>query len=83
MHGETQITFTGASVLTPREHEILGFIVFGKTNHEIAVILKISEKTVEWHRLNLMKKIGAHKAADLVRYALKHQLVENHGEIHT
>jgi DNA-binding NarL/FixJ family response regulator len=62
--------------LTPREREVLQHIVLGKTNHQIAAALYLSVKTVEWHRSNLMSKLGVHSVADLVRYALRHGLVE-------
>jgi DNA-binding NarL/FixJ family response regulator len=63
--------------ITPREMEILQHIVGGETNAEIAQALSISGKTVEWHRANLMSKLQAHSAADLVRYALQHGLVSS------
>ncbi len=66
-------------LLTPREQEILAYIVFGRTNPQIAAILALSVKTIEWHRTNLMKKLDVHNVADLVRYALQHGLVENAG----
>ncbi|MBI5303710.1 MAG: response regulator transcription factor [Chloroflexi bacterium] len=62
--------------ITPRELEILQHIVLGETNSQIASALSISVKTVEWHRANLMSKLGAHTVADLVRYALEHGLTE-------
>ena len=62
--------------LTPREREILRYIVDGKTNQQIAIILSLSAKTVDWHRTNLMGKLGIHSVADLVRHALQHRLVE-------
>ena len=62
--------------LTPREREVLQHIVLGETNHQIAAVLFLSVKTVEWHRSNLMSKLGMHSVADLVRYALRHGLVE-------
>jgi two-component system response regulator NreC len=62
--------------LTPRELEILQRIVLGETNAQIAVALSISVKTVEWHRANLMSKLNVHTVADLVRYALEHELTE-------
>jgi DNA-binding NarL/FixJ family response regulator len=61
--------------LTPREQEILEYITLGKTNPQIAVLLSLSVKTVEWHRSNLMSKLGVHCVADLVRYALQHGMV--------
>jgi DNA-binding NarL/FixJ family response regulator len=56
--------------LTPREREIFARIVDGYTNREIAERLVVSIKTVESHRLNLMRKLRAHDGADLVRIAL-------------
>ena len=61
--------------LTPRELEILNLIVAGETNAQIAAALSISVKTVEWHRANLMSKLDVHSIADLVRYAMEHELV--------
>lgn len=62
--------------LTPRELEILHAIVRGETNGQISRSLHISIKTVEWHRSNLMNKLGVHGVADLVRYAMEHGLVK-------
>jgi len=62
--------------LTPREREVLKHIVLGKTNSQIGVALALSAKTVDWHRTNLMSKLGVHSVADLVRYALQHKLVD-------
>jgi DNA-binding NarL/FixJ family response regulator len=61
--------------LTPREKEILEHIVQGETNLQIAGSLSLSIKTVEWHRTNLMSKLNAHNAAELVRIALERGLV--------
>jgi len=61
--------------LTPREEEILSYIAQGKTNAQIAKILSLSVKTVEYHRTNLMSKLNANNVADLVRYAVKLGLV--------
>lgn len=61
--------------LTPREREILEQIVSGCSNHEIAAILSLSVKTIEWHRMNIMKKLGVHKVADLVRIAIQQKIV--------
>ena len=64
----------GPEPLTPRELEILNLIVAGETNVQIAATLSISVKTVEWHRANLMSKLDVHSVADLVRYAMEHEL---------
>jgi two-component system response regulator NreC len=66
---------TAPDSLTPRELEILNLIVAGETNAQIAAALSISVKTVEWHRANLMSKLDVHSIADLVRYAMEHELV--------
>jgi DNA-binding CsgD family transcriptional regulator len=62
--------------LTGREREIVKHIALGKTNPEIAAVLALSVKTVDWHRTNLMKKLDIHTVAGLVRYALLHGLIE-------
>ncbi|HEV8638350.1 MAG TPA: response regulator transcription factor [Chloroflexota bacterium] len=64
-----------AAGLTPREREILGHIVDGKTNREIAELLTLSVKTVENHRTNLMAKLDAHDRGQLVRAAERLGLV--------
>lgn len=62
--------------LTEREVEILRLIVKGHTNRQIADTLSLSVRTVEYHRSNLMGKLGLHSRADLVRYAAEHGLLE-------
>jgi DNA-binding NarL/FixJ family response regulator len=69
----------GAEALTPREVEILEHIVRGETSRQIAGDLSLSAKTVEWHRNNLMSKLGVHNVAELVRVALQHGLVVDKG----
>jgi DNA-binding NarL/FixJ family response regulator len=64
------------SVLSAREREVLHLIADGLSAKEIAVKLGISSKTVEAHRTSLMRKLGARKATELVRYALRHGLIE-------
>lgn len=56
--------------LTSRQREILGLVVAGHPNKEIAARLGISQRTVESHRAIVMKKTGAKSLADLVRLAL-------------
>jgi DNA-binding CsgD family transcriptional regulator len=56
--------------LTKREGEILQMIVSGQTNKQIAQHLSRSERTVEFHRNRLMRKMGAHNAAELVKGAM-------------
>ncbi|PCK88262.1 DNA-binding response regulator [Rhizobium sophoriradicis] len=62
----------GSDPLTPRERDILGLIVAGRSNREIAEVLGISSATAETHRKNLKKKLGIATTAGLIRYALDH-----------
>ncbi len=62
------------AVLTPREREVAQAIAEGFSNKEIARRLGISVKTVETHRGALMRKIGAHTTADVVRYAARNNI---------
>ena len=64
------------SLLSHREREVLHLIVDGLSAREIAQGLEISTKTVEAHRTSLMRKLGVRKATELVRYALRHGLIE-------
>jgi DNA-binding NarL/FixJ family response regulator len=64
------------TTLSTREREVLRLIAQGMSAKEIAGVLGISTKTVEAHRTSLMRKLGARKATELVRYALRKGLVE-------
>lgn len=64
-------------VLTAREREILQLIAESYSTKEIASKLKISVKTAENHRTNLMKKLDLHDVASLTRYAIEHGLIES------
>jgi DNA-binding NarL/FixJ family response regulator len=61
--------------LSMREREVLRLIAEGFSAKEIATDLHISTKTVEAHRTSLMRKLGARKATELVRYAVRHGLI--------
>lgn len=65
--------------LSPREKEILQLIAEGYTSVEIGKMLFISDKTVEKHRIRLMKKLSVRNLAGLVRLAIKHHLVDLEG----
>lgn len=55
--------------LSPRERQVMQRLVAGESNHEIALALHLSEKTVSTHKTNLMTKLGVESLAQLVRYA--------------
>ena len=57
--------------LTPRQLEILRCVAQGLTNRETAHRLKISVRTVEVHRFNLMRRLGVRNVAQLLRQALR------------
>ncbi|OBY04641.1 DNA-binding response regulator [Rhizobium leguminosarum bv. trifolii] len=71
----------GSDPLTPRERDILGLIVAGRSNKEIADVLGITSATTETHRKNLKRKLGITTTAGLIRYALDHGIVSKVGEI--
>jgi DNA-binding NarL/FixJ family response regulator len=56
---------------TSRQRQIIQLLAQGKVNKEIAGELKISVRTAETHRANIMLKFGFHSIADLVRYAIR------------
>ncbi len=62
--------------LTAREREVLQLLAEGKSNKEIAVALNITVKTAETHRANLMRKLDLHSITDLVRYAVRNNIIE-------
>jgi len=64
-----------ATLLTPRQREILQLIAEGHSTKEMASILHLSVKTVETHRTQLMARLDVHDVAGLVRYAIRIGLV--------
>jgi len=65
-----------ADPLTPRELEVVKLIAEAYTNKQIAQTLKLSEKTVESHRANVLSKLDMSDRVELVRYAIRRGLVE-------
>jgi DNA-binding NarL/FixJ family response regulator len=61
--------------LTQRQREILQLLAEGKSAKEIAAVLNISSRTVEFHKYRIMHDLGITSAADLIRYAIKHGIV--------
>lgn len=61
--------------LTDREKEVLRLVADGHTAREIAAILDLSPKTVEGYRTSLMDKLGVHRKAELIKYAIRKGLV--------
>ena len=62
--------------LTSREREIVQLLAEGRSSKEVAVTLGISVKTAETHRANIMRKLELHTVSELVRYAVRNQIIE-------
>lgn len=62
--------------LTPKEKEVLQLIAEGYSSKQIAKSFNLSLNTIHVHRNNIMKKLGIHKQAELVRYAIKEGIVQ-------
>jgi DNA-binding NarL/FixJ family response regulator len=62
--------------LTAREREIVQLLSEGRSSKEVASFLGISVKTAETHRANVMRKLDIHSVSELVRYAVRNQIIE-------
>src|SRR5882672_4623564 len=62
--------------LTPREREIVQLLAEGKSSKEVAVALGLSVKTAETHRANIMRRLDCHSVSELVRYAIRNNIIE-------
>ena len=64
-----------ADRLSPRQRQVLQLLAEGHRMKEIARLLKISSRTVAFHKYGMMNELGIKSAAELLRYAIKHHLV--------
>jgi DNA-binding NarL/FixJ family response regulator len=64
-----------SSTLTSRQREVLQLVAEGNSVKKIVAILRVSPKTVEYHKTALMDRLGIHTTAELTRYAIEHGLV--------
>lgn len=64
------------AALTPRQREILQLLAEGRSAKEIGAVLKVSARTVEFHKYQMMERLDLHTNAELVHFALKHGIVE-------
>jgi DNA-binding NarL/FixJ family response regulator len=62
--------------LTPRQREIVQLLAEGKSSKEVAVALGLSVKTAETHRANIMRRLDCHSVSELVRYAVRNNIIE-------
>ncbi|MBX2883409.1 MAG: response regulator transcription factor [Granulosicoccus sp.] len=74
-------TEESAIALTPREREVLAMIATGHNNAGIGECLSISVKTVEKHRASLMAKLGVHSVSELLIFALREGLLDEHKQL--
>ena len=63
--------------LTVRERQVLKLLVEGLPNREIAGVLGMGRKTVSTHRMHILAKLGLRNNAELVRFALTHDFLNN------
>ena len=62
--------------LTPRQVEVLQCLAEGRTAREIGELLYISARTVEFHKYNMMEKLGLERSTELIQYALEHGIAQ-------
>ena len=74
--GKTSSRKRDATGLTPKEKEVLQLIAEGYSSKQIAKSFNLSLNTIHVHRNNIMKKLGIHKQAELVRYAIKEGIAQ-------
>lgn len=63
--------------LTDRQREVLQMVAEGRSLQEISDLLKISYRTVRFHKVRIMEELGTSNNADLVKYAMKHGLISS------
>ncbi len=76
---QQQTTFKGEKdpyqLLTDREKEVFKLIAEGHTAREIADLLVVSPKTVDWYKTSLMKKLNIHNRIDLIKFAIRKGII--------
>ena len=76
LHGGENPAALFGGELTPRQREVLQLVAEGKSAKEIADVLKISPKTVEFHKAGIMDELGVRTTAELTRYAIANGIVQ-------
>ncbi|MBN2412235.1 response regulator transcription factor [candidate division KSB1 bacterium] len=74
--GSDRLKKENTGQLTNRETEVLKLLAEGYSNKEVASILHVSVKTIETHRYRIMEKLELQNFAALIKYAIKHNLIE-------
>ena len=65
----------GADKLTPRQREVLQLVAEGRSNKEIAALLHVSEKTVDFHKSAIKRQLMMTSTAELTQFAIKHRII--------
>ena len=61
--------------ISPRQREILQLLAEGNSGKQIAAILNISARTVEFHKYRMMKQLNIKTSAELIQFAVKHRII--------
>ena len=61
--------------LTSRQREVLQLVAEGRSAKEIAAVLNVSHRTIEFHKQRIMEELGIHTTAELTRFAIKHRVL--------
>jgi len=78
-HGQAREDQDTRDQLTAREHEVLALITEGLSNREIAERLVLSRSTVQTHYYHILEKLGLQSRVELVKYAIRHGLIDQEG----
>lgn len=61
--------------LSPRQRQVLQLVAEGRANKEIAALLNVSEKTVDFHKSSIKRELGMSSTAELTQFAIKHRII--------
>lgn len=61
--------------LTPRQREVLQLVAEGRANKEIAAVLQVSEKTIDYHKSSIKRKLTLGSTAELTQFAIRHHII--------
>ncbi len=70
-----EVSLDALEELTVRQREVLQLLAEGHSAKEISSILNLSRRTVEYHKYHLMEVLGLHNSAELIQFAVQHELV--------
>jgi DNA-binding NarL/FixJ family response regulator len=66
---------TASEKLSPRQREVIQLVAEGRANKEIAALLHISEKTVDFHKSRIKRELMLNSTAQLTQFAIKHRII--------